>query len=113
MITELKTTAARTRIDLDAYQLERRDGDRRPLAGAAMAAFYDDDGALSLTRVQLLDWSPRGLGLRCPMPIEPGTRFCLYTEALALPHTTGVVARCIPDGEEFRIGLRCDARLAA
>jgi hypothetical protein len=53
------------------------------------------------------------MGLLCPVELEPGVRFCLYSAATRLPHTTGVVVRCVPEGEEFRIGLRCDARLAA
>jgi hypothetical protein len=99
--------------DLTPIRFERRGCDRLLQTGSAMAAFFDDDGALSLTRVELLDFSPGGLGLRCPVDIEPGVRFCLYSNAMRLPHTTGIVARCEPDDEEFRVGLRCDARLAA
>ena len=100
-------------VDLEALKLERRDGNRRPQRGSAMAAFYDEDGALSLTRVELLDASPRGMGMRCPVEVAPGVRFCLYSGTMPLPHTTGVVARCVAEGEEFRVGLRCDMRMAA
>jgi hypothetical protein len=78
-----------------------------------MAAFYDEDGALSLTRVELVDASGAGLGLLCPVEVETGARFCLYSGATRLPHTTGVVARCVPEGEWFRVGLRCAGRVAA
>lgn len=116
MLCEPKTrsSAATLRsLDLAALRLERRSGERRAQPGAAMAAFFDEDGALSLTRVELMDSSPGGLGLRCPVEIEPGVRFSLYSGSIPLPHTTGVVARCEPDGDDFRIGLRCDLRLAA
>lgn len=78
-----------------------------------MAAFFDDDGALSLTRVELTDESRAGLGLLCPVEVPRGTRFSLYASGAPLPHTTGIVARCAPEGEDFRVGLRCDQRLAA
>lgn len=112
MLCEPKTRSA-SPSDRDSLRFERRGGDRRPQGGAAMAAFFDEDGALSLTRVELLDASGGGLGLRSPVAIEPGVRFCLYSNSTRLPHTTGIVARCEPDEEEFRIGLRCDARIAA
>lgn len=77
-----------------------------------MAAFFDEDGALSLTRVEVVDVSDSGLGLICPVEVPPGVRFSLYSGS-SLPHTTGTVARCAPEGEDFRIGLCCDRRLAA
>lgn len=100
--------SARPYIDLDSLKFERRREMRRPRAGAAMAAFYDEDGALSLTRVELLDSSERGLGLLSPVEIEKGVRFCLYSGSIPLPHSTGIVARCVREGGEFRVGLRCD-----
>ncbi len=94
------------------FKLNRRTSERKSRAGAAMAAFFDEDGALSLTRVELVDVSDGGLGLVCPVDVPRGVRFSLYWGS-SVPHTTGVVARCVPDGEEFRIGLRCDRKLAA
>lgn len=94
------------------YKLNRRTSDRAPRAGAAMAAFFDEDGALSLTRVELMDVSDGGLGLLSPVGVPTGVRFSLYWGA-SVPHTTGVVARCAPDGDEYRVGLRCDQRMAA
>lgn len=95
------------------YKIDRRTGERLPRSGSAMAAFFDDDGALSLTRVELADESLAGLGLVCPVEVPRGTRFSLYSTGTPLPHTTGIVARCSPEGEDFRIGLRCDQRIAA
>lgn len=94
-------------------KLDRRTAEREPRTGFAMAAFFDDDGALSLTRVELVDVSDGGLGLVCPVEVSPGVRFSLYSNATVLPHSTGIVARCSPEGEDFRVGLRCDRRLAA
>jgi hypothetical protein len=113
VIHEPKIIAARREPDLAALRLERRLAERRPVRGGAMAAFFDEDGALSLTRVELVDASGGGMGLRCPVAVEPGVRFSLYSGTIPLPHTTGVVARCEEEGEEFRVGLRCDRRMAA
>lgn len=101
-------------LDVRPFRFERRAHGRERISGEAMAAFFDEDGALGLTRVQLVDASESGLGLVCPVQIEKGARFCLYSESLALPHTTGFVARCDAEGEDWRVGLRCcDARRAA
>ena len=92
---------------------ERRAGERVDLSGGAMAAFYDEDGAFGLTRVELVDTSGAGIGMRCPVQVAPGVRFSLYSGSIPLPHQTGIVVRCSREGEEFRIGLRCDRRKAA
>lgn len=92
---------------------ERRSGERVGLNGGAMAAFYDEDGAIGLTRVELVDTSGAGIGMRCPVRIEPGVRFSLYSGSIPLAHQSGTVVRCSREGEEFRIGLRCDRRKAA
>lgn len=94
------------------FKLDRRTSERASRAGAAMAAFFDEDGALSLTRVELVDVSDGGLGLVCPVDVMPGVRFSLYW-GTSVPHTTGVVARCVRDGDDYRIGLQCDRKLAA
>ena len=109
---ELKNLSRRG-AEPGCLRLERRDGEREPREGWAMAAFYDEDGALSLTQVELVDASGAGLGLWCPVEVEPGARFCLYSGATRLPHTTGVVARCVPDEDGFRVGLKCAGRMAA
>ena len=100
-------------IDVRPFRFERRVEGRQAATGEAMAAFYDEDGALSLTRVTLTDESEHGVGLVSPVQVERGVRFCLYARGRTLAHTTGVVARCESVGHEWRIGLRCDPRRAA
>ncbi len=96
-------------IDVRPFRFERRAEGREAVSGEAMAAFYDEDGALSLTRVKLVDESVHGMGLKSPVQVEAGVRFSLYAKGGRLAHSTGVVARCDADGEEWRVGLRCDA----
>ena len=109
-LTRRRPTSA---LDIRPFRFERRAGGRMPGDGEAMAAFYDEDGALSLTRVTLVDSSRNGLGLVCPVEVEPGARFCLYSRNTPLPHSTGVVVRCRPEGEDWRVGLSCDPAKAA
>ncbi len=80
-----------------------------------MAAFTDEEtGELTLTRLDLIDSSGCGLGLRSPLKITPGHRFSLYgIGRRPLPYRTGIVAGCRSEGEQYRIGLRCDSRIAA
>jgi hypothetical protein len=92
---------------------ERRGSARAPARGSVMAAFADEDGALVLTRVDLVDQSDVGLGLVCPVRVDAGVRFALYGGGAPLAHSTGVVARCSEGDDGFRVGLRCDLRRAA
>ena len=101
-------------IDVRPFRFERRSEGRERASGEAMAAFYDEDGALSLTRVKLVDTSVHGMGLESPVRVEPGVRFSLHERGGTLAHTTGVVARCDARGDSWSVGLRCDpARRAA
>ena len=95
-------------IDVRPFRFERRAEGREGISAEAMAAFYDEDGALSLTRVRLVDESVHGLGLVSPVAVEAGVRFSLHARGTTLAHTTGVVARCEARGEEWSVGLRCD-----
>ncbi len=98
---------------------ERRAWIRRPEQGTAMAAFYDADGAICLTRVELRDASATGLGIRSPLRIDAGSRVCLYTNDVISahgPHLSATVVRCeeAVNGDEeadepvYTLGLRRD-----
>ncbi len=96
-----------------SIRAERRAAIREGAAGGVMAAFGSPVEGVTLTHVELLDRSNTGLGLRSPVPVEIGSRFALYPGLARVPATAGTVARCEPEGDEFRIGLRCDPRRAA
>jgi hypothetical protein len=100
-------------LDVRPFRFERRAEGRTTIEGTAMAAFYDEDGALSLTHVRLIDQSEHGLGLSSPVRVDPGASFSLHARGRALPHTTGTVARCEPNEDGWTIGLRCDRPRAA
>ncbi len=99
--------------DAGPFPFERRREKRRPAEGSAMAAFYGEDGGVCLTRVCIVDSSPGGLGLRSPVEIDAGTLFTLYGDTLDVPRRSGIVARCQPDADGFRVGLECERRRAA
>lgn len=91
---------------------DRRRYSRMASGGSFVISYRDDSGA-GITRVDLLDTSPTGLGVRSPVPLPPGTRVALFINGNTVPGRTGVVVRCERDERGFRAGLACDARLAA
>ncbi len=95
----------------DCLRFDRRVDERLPASGSAIGAFVDAEGAFTLTRVEVVDESAAGLGLLSPVEIPSGRR-CTLCAGL-VPHESGVVTRCRPEGEAFRVGLRCDRREAA
>jgi hypothetical protein len=109
----VSTPKARTSFPGVTIPFERRTSKREQSGGTAMGAFYDAFGDLVLTPVEIADWSRHGLGLICETPVAVGSRFTLYGDTLPLPHVSGTVARCQRIGEKFRVGLDCEARLAA
>lgn len=100
-------------IQVDPHRLERRASPREKRSGSAMGAFYDAFGGMSLSRVRIVDSSRGGIGLLSDVPAAPGSRVTLYGDDLPVPRMTGIVARCQREGDAWRIGLRCDASLAA
>jgi hypothetical protein len=93
--------------------MERRTARRQAGSGTAMGAFYDPAGDMTLAPVRLIDRSRGGLGITTEVPVAPGSRFTLYGDDLPIPHMYGTVVRCYGAPGAYRLGLRCDARLAA
>lgn len=90
---------------------ERRRAGRTRARGQGVATFVEPDGRLWLTRVNLLDRSDAGLGVRSPVPVAPGASFTLSVGGG--PTQEGVVAHARARGGTYRLGLRCARRLAA
>lgn len=106
--------AALARSDNRAsFPFDRRRGARWPAVGEPMAVFTNADGHTFLTRVELLDAGDRGVGILCPIPVEPGMSVTLHTRSLIAPQVIGVVTRCEHHGEVFRVGIRGSAARAA
>ncbi|MEZ6242598.1 MAG: PilZ domain-containing protein [Phycisphaerales bacterium] len=92
---------------------ERRLETRQRTGGQAIVTIREEGAMPILTPVELLDTSTHGLGIRSEKPAMPGARVRLYFHGEVMPGRTGVVARCDWDGEAWRLGVRCDMRIAA
>jgi hypothetical protein len=93
-------------------RLDRRGAERTRARGQGVATFVDPDGRLWLTRVNLLDRSDAGLGVRAPVPVSAGATFTLSIGG-APAVARGVVAHCRARRGTYRLGLHCAPRLAA
>lgn len=89
----------------DSYKFDRRRFPRTRTAGFAMGTFTKPDGQTALVRVELVDTSRGGVGVRSAKPVAPGAAFSLFPDDSFSPSVRGVVARCIQQGDEYIIGL--------
>jgi len=100
-------------VEPKAPRPERRVETRRRTGGQAIVTIREEGAMPILTPVELLDASTHGLGIRSEKPALPGARVRLYFHGEVMPGRTGVVARCDRDGDAWRLGVRCDMRMAA
>jgi hypothetical protein len=106
--------------DDDAFaeplHFERRRLPRKKMSGYAIAVFTSGDCVGTVVRVELVDASHTGIGVICPMPIEPGAAFTLIPEDARMPRCCGIAVRCRPHSDESDssiIGLRMTRSRAA
>lgn len=93
---------------------ERRKTPRRVMNGGAMAVFSTGIGAGTLVRVEVLDASWTGIGLRCPVEVAPGASVSIVPDDALWPRQTGIVVRCEPDAQGgYRVGLLSRKQKAA
>lgn len=118
MLTE-KTAEAHTRKPLlpadrpqpaDPIPFDRRRNTRSAATDTVMASFVSDQAGITLARVTITDISREGAGLRCPLQIEPGTRFSLYRDGALLGADHGIVERCTRTQDHYTLGLRFEER---
>jgi hypothetical protein len=95
-------------------QSERRKIPRRPIKGHAMAVFSGGPTVGTLTRVELVDASWLGIGVKSPVPVELGAGVSLVPEDSMWPRQTGIVVRC-EEGDDgmYHLGLRSKLNRAA
>lgn len=92
---------------------DRRRGERATIAGEGIAAFVDGEGGAKVCRIDFIDASGGGIGIRCGIAITPGSRFTIRPDSGLTQAVGGTVARCIQDGECFRLGLKLYKAAAA
>ncbi|MHC4946897.1 MAG: PilZ domain-containing protein [Planctomycetota bacterium] len=95
------------------FRFERRQGDRWSTSGAATAFRLGGDQFGLMHDLQLLDGSVGGIGAVSTTPIEPGTVVSVGFEDPTWTARRGVVVRCLPCGDGYRVGVRYEGRLAA
>ncbi|MCE7971001.1 MAG: hypothetical protein DYG93_04985 [Leptolyngbya sp. PLA2] len=97
----------RETIDPDApIPFNRRTSDRGPAVGEAIATFTGPHGFAALARVRLRDRSAGGLGVRCPLAVEPGAIATLTpVQAGGMPESA-LVVRCTGRAGAYHLGLR-------
>jgi hypothetical protein len=85
---------------------DRRNLPRRPINGHAMAVFSTGPTTTRIARVELVDASWTGIGLKTAEPIEEGVSVSLTPEDAMWPRQIGVVVRCekLEDGT-YHLGL--------
>ncbi len=94
-------------------RFERRCADRWPAGGVATAHRSGGDRFGDAYRLRLIDRSCEGLGAVCNRPIEPGAVVAVGFGAPGEPVRPGVVLRCLPCGDGYRLAIRFDRLLAA
>jgi hypothetical protein len=97
-------------MDRDTFAFDRRHLPRRPVSGHAMAVFTTSNGVGKLSRVQLLDASWAGIGVKTSVPVQPGATCSLTPEDSMWPRQIGIVVRCDEIEGGYHVGLQ--SRLA-
>jgi len=85
---------------------DRRNLPRRPIKGYAMAVFSTGPVSTKIARVELVDASWTGIGVKTADPVDLGVSVSLTPEDAMWPRQTGVVVRCerVEDGT-YHLGL--------
>jgi hypothetical protein len=95
------------------FRLERRWSDRWSEHGVAVAFISGGERFGQRFPMRLLDASEEGLGARCDRAIDPGTLVTVGFAAPGWPLRSGVVLRCVPCGDGYRLAIRFEVRAAA
>ena len=109
-------TISDSEYDADApapLRFERRAHDRWPVQGVATAFRVAGERFGQMQALKMIDYSWEGLGASCPEPLEPGTILSLGFQAPGYVAKRGVVLRCLPCGDGYRVAIRFDSLLAA
>ncbi len=112
-ITRSTAAAAAHIAARDPFKLERRREDRHEVEGSLRASFSSGPDHFRITSLELVDRSPRGLGVTTSAHIEPGTIITICPEGSSIPWLSAMAVRCEPRGEAFRVGLRYSGPAAA
>lgn len=99
--------------DLGPYRFERRLADRWPLDGVATLFELAAESFGQTHTLRTCDFSHGGMGALSDTMISPGTSVSIGFQAPGYPARHGVVARCLPCGEGYRVAIYFEMRRAA
>lgn len=94
-------------------RFERRRTDRWPLDGVATAFELAGDGFGRTHALRLLDCSDEAIGALSDTVVRPGTTVSVGFHAPGYSARRGVVSRCRPCGDGYRVAILFERRLAA
>ncbi|MCA9292073.1 MAG: PilZ domain-containing protein [Phycisphaerales bacterium] len=94
-------------------RFDRRRGHRSPAQGLATIFCLGSDRFGEDHDLRMIDWSDGGMGAIASDPLEPGALVSIGFQTPGCLGRRGVVTRCLPCGEGYRIGIRFESRMAA
>lgn len=92
---------------------ERRRSRRNVVEGTASAFCLDADRFGAISELSLTDYSEGGLGGLSREPLRPGESVSLGFSLVGWPARRGIVQRCLPCGDGYRVAIRFQHRMAA
>jgi hypothetical protein len=97
----------------DSLPFERREVDRWSTLAAATAFCLGGERFGEMHDLSVLDYSDDGLGAICDTVIPPGEVVSIGFQSPGLIARRGVVLRCQPCGQGYRVAIRFESRMAA
>lgn len=94
-------------------RFERRDSERRRLDGVATVFCLSGACFGEMHELNTLDYSSGGLAAMSDRAIAPGTLLSIGFSTQGMLARRGIVRRCLPSGEGYRLSIEFEARLAA
>ena len=111
-VTNAACTTPETEPDRP-LRFERRRHERFTVPGEVTAIRIDGERFGERHDLKMLDYSPDGLGAISPTVLEPGAMVSVVFQAGEQPALRGLVLRCLPCGNGYRVAIRFELRRAA
>jgi hypothetical protein len=92
---------------------ERRAHQRHEMMGELEAVRTDGLSFPATMRLKMIDESVGGVAARVDAPVPPGARLSVRTCPITGQWRHGVVVRCYPSGDGYRLGIAFERRRAA
>ncbi|MHC5114094.1 MAG: PilZ domain-containing protein [Planctomycetota bacterium] len=99
--------------DRGPFRFERRQCDRWTVDGLATAFVVGGERFGRTYRLRMQDCSDSGLGAVVDEPLAPGTAVSIDFQMPGYGSRRGIVARCLPCGDGYRLAIVFELRMAA